>query len=78
MSGDSFGRRLTYKVLPLGVQVSLVGEAALHDVGAVAGARFDGRQAAAVRAVDQLHQGFRTLWAQRNLAGELLYIPGGL
>lgn len=51
----------TYKVLPLRVQVGLVGQAALHDVGAVVGARFDRSQAATVRAVHQLHQGLYTL-----------------
>lgn len=58
---------LTDEVLPLGVQISLVGQAALHDVGTVAGAGFDGGQAATVGAVDQLHQGLRALWAERNL-----------
>lgn len=58
---------LTYKVLPLGVQVSLVGQAALHDVGTVVGAGFDGGHAATVGAVHQLHQGLRTLWTQMNL-----------
>lgn len=58
---------LTYKVLPLGVQVSLIGQAALHDVGAVVGAGFDGGQAATVGAVNQLHQGLRALGAQRHL-----------
>lgn len=58
---------LTYKVLPLRVQVCLVGQAALHDVGAVVGARFDGGQAMAVGAEDQLHQGLLTLWTERKL-----------
>lgn len=58
---------LTYKVLPLRVQVCLVGQAALHDVGAVVGAGFDGGQAATVGAEDQLHQGLHTLWTERNL-----------
>lgn len=62
-----YGLNLTYKVLPLGVQVSLVGQAALHDVGTVVGAGFDGGHAAAVGAVNQLHQGLRTLWTKRNL-----------
>lgn len=58
---------LTYEALPLWIQVSLVGQAALHDIGAVVGAGFDGGQAATVRAVNQLHQGPQTLWTQRNL-----------
>lgn len=45
----------------------MVGQAALHDVGAVGGAGFDGGQAATVRAVNQLRQGLHTLWTQRNL-----------
>lgn len=45
----------------------MVGQAALHDVGAVVGARFDGGQAVTVGTVNQLHQGFYTLWTQRNL-----------
>ncbi len=45
----------------------MVGQAALHDVGAVVGAGFDGGQAATVRAVNQLRQGLHTLWTQRNL-----------
>lgn len=53
---------ITYKVLPLWVQVSLVGQAALHDVGTVVGAGFDGGHAATVWAVNQLHQGLHTLW----------------
>lgn len=57
----------TYEVLPLGVQVGLVGQAALHDVGAVVGTGFDGGQASAVGAVNQLHQGLHTLWTQRHL-----------
>lgn len=63
----NYGPGLTNEVLPLGVQISLVGQAALHDVGAVVGAGFDGGQAAAVGAVNQLHQGLRALWAERNL-----------
>ena len=62
-----YGLNLTDKVLPLGVQVSLVGQAALHDVGAVVGAGFDGGEAATVGAVNQLHQGLRALWTQRDL-----------
>lgn len=62
-----YGPGLTDEVLPLGVQISLVGQAALHDVGAVVGAGFDGGQAATVGAVDHLHQGLRALWAERNL-----------
>lgn len=58
---------LTDEVLPLGVQVGLVGQAALHDIGAVAGAGFDQGHAATVRAIDQLHEGLRTLGAQGNL-----------
>lgn len=58
---------VTYKVLPLRVQVGLVGQAALHDIGAVVGAGFDRGQAATVRAVNQLHQGLHTFWTQRNL-----------
>lgn len=57
----------TYEVLPLGVQVSLVGQAALHDIGAVVGAGLDGGQATTVGAVNQLHQGLHTLRAQRYL-----------
>lgn len=59
---------LTDEVLPLRVQVSLVGQAALHDVAAVVGAGFDRGQAAAVGAVDQLHHGLHALGAENNLA----------
>lgn len=45
----------------------MVGQAALHDVRAVAGAGFDGGQAATVGAVNQLHQGLPALWTQRHL-----------
>lgn len=58
---------LTDQVLPLWVQVRLVGQTALHDVGTVAGARFDRGYAAAVRAINQLHQGFYTFWTERDL-----------
>lgn len=58
---------LTYEVLPLGVQVRLVGQAALHHVGAVVGAGFDGGHAATVGAEDQLHQGPHALRTQRHL-----------
>lgn len=69
----------TNEVLPFGVQVGLVGQTALHDVGAVAGAGDDRGQAAAVRTIHQLHQGFHTLWTQRDLvmltqAGQLTII----
>lgn len=58
---------LTYKILPLGVEVGLVGKATLHDVGAVAGAGLDRGHAATVRTVNQLHQGLSTIWTKRNL-----------
>jgi len=45
----------------------LVGQAALDDVGAVVGAGLDGGDAAAVGAVDQLHQGLRALRTQVHL-----------
>lgn len=63
----SYCLKLTYKILPLGVQVSLVGQAALHDIGTVVGAGFDGGYAATVGAVNHLHQGLHTLWTQMNL-----------
>lgn len=66
-NGLHYSLKLTQEVLPLGVQVSLVGQAALHDVGTVVGAGFDGRQAATVGAVNQLHQGLHTLCTKRNL-----------
>lgn len=52
---------ITYEVLPLRVQVGLVGQAALHNVGAVVGAGLDRGQATTVRAVNQLHQGLRAV-----------------
>lgn len=58
---------LTDQVLPLWVQVGLVGQTALHHVGAVVGAGFDRGGATAVRAINQLHQGFHTLWTERDL-----------
>lgn len=64
----SFFRSLTDEVLPLRVQVGLVGQAALHDVAAVVGAGLDRGQAAAVGAVDQLHHGLGALGAEINLA----------
>lgn len=64
----SFFLSLTDEVLPLRVQVSLVGQAALHDVAAVVGAGFDRGHAAAVGAVDHLHHGLHALGAEKNLA----------
>lgn len=60
---------LTDEVLPLGVQVGLVGKAALHDISAVVGTGLDGGQASTVGAVHKLHHSTGTLWAQRNLEG---------
>ncbi len=57
----------TYKALPLSVQVSLISQAALHDILAVIDARFDWSQTSAMRAVHQFHNGTITLQAQRNL-----------
>lgn len=58
---------LTHEVLPLGVQVCLVGQAALHDVQAVVVAWLHIGHAPAVRAVHQLHDGASALVAQRYL-----------
>lgn len=58
---------LTHQVLPLGVQVRLVGEAALHDVQAVVAARLHAGHAPAVWAVHQLHHGASALVAERYL-----------
>lgn len=63
---------LTYKVLPLGVKVSLVCEAAFHDVGTIVGARFDGSHGTAVGAINQFHQGPHALWTKRHLEEGLL------
>lgn len=48
---------LTYEQIPFGVQISLVGQAALHDVEAVVLARSHGGKTSAVRAVQHLHEG---------------------
>lgn len=58
---------LTHQVLPLSVQVRLVGQAALHDVQAVVVARLHAGHAPAVRAVHQLHDGASALVAERYL-----------
>lgn len=58
---------LTHQVLPLGVEVCLVGQAALHDVQAVVVARPHAGHAPAVRAVHQLHDGTSALVAEGHL-----------
>lgn len=52
---------------PLGVEVSLVGQTALHDVAAVVGTGPGGGHAAAVGTVSQPHHGPRALRAQLHL-----------
>lgn len=54
----------TCQMPPLGVEVGLVGQTALHDVGAVVGARSGRRHAAAVGTVSHLHNGPHALLAQ--------------
>lgn len=54
----------TCQMPPLGVEVGLVGQTALHDVGAVVDARSGRRHAAAVGAVRHLHNGPHALVAQ--------------
>lgn len=48
---------LTYEQVPLCVQISLVGQAALHDIEAVVVTGSHGGQASAVGAVQHLHEG---------------------
>lgn len=48
-------RPLTQKVVPLGVQVGLVGQAAAHHVETVVLARLEGHLAGAVGTVEHLH-----------------------
>lgn len=52
---------------PLGVEVRLVGQAALHDVGAVVGAGSGRGHAAAVGTVGHLHDGPHAVLAQPRL-----------
>lgn len=52
---------------PLGVEVRLVGQAALHDVGAVVGAGSGRGHAAAVGTVGHLHDGPHAVRAQPHL-----------
>lgn len=54
-------------MLPLGVEVRLVGQAALHDVGAVVGTGSGGGHAAAVGTVGHLHDGPHAVLAQPHL-----------
>lgn len=49
---------------PLRVEVSLVGQTALHDVTAVVGTRSRRGHATAVRTVSHLHDGTHALLAQ--------------
>lgn len=57
----------TCQMPPLGVEVSLVGQTALHDVAAVVGTGPGGGHAAAVGTVSQPHHGPRALLAQLHL-----------
>lgn len=54
---------------PLGVEVRLVGQASLHDVGAVVGTGSGRGHAAAVGAVGHLHDGPHAVLAQPHLQG---------
>ena len=55
---------------PLGVQVRLVGQTALHDIAAVVGTRSGGGHAAAVGTVRHRHHGPHALLAQLHLVGQ--------
>lgn len=57
----------TCQMPPLCVEVSLVGQAALHDVAAVVGTRPGGGHAAAVGAVSHPHHGPHALLAELHL-----------
>lgn len=59
---------------PLGVEVSLIGQTALHDVFAVVGTRSSRGYAAAVGTVSHLHYGPCALLAQRHLRGAWIKI----
>lgn len=61
---------LTHQVLPLGAEVGLVGQAALHHVQAVVVAGPHAGHAPAVRAVHQLHDGTGALVAEGHLWGQ--------
>lgn len=64
------GSSPTCQVPPLGVEVRLVGQAALHDVGAVVCAGSGGGHATAVGTVGHLHDGPHAVLAQPHLRGD--------
>lgn len=57
----------TCQMPPLGVEVSLVGQTALHNVAAVVGTRSGGGHAAAVGTVSHPHHGPHAVRAQHHL-----------
>lgn len=61
---------LTQEVPPLGIQVGLVGEAALEHISAIVRAGPGARDSQTVSTVDQLHDSPRALWAQGDLGSK--------
>lgn len=60
-SNKYINRALTYEIVPLKIEVSLVGQTASHDVRAVVVTGLHRHQALAVGTVDHLQQRFRAL-----------------
>ena len=58
---------LTYKQIPLGVEISLICQAALHDIEAVVVAWSHRGESPTVRAVQHLHERTDAAWGRAHL-----------
>lgn len=58
---------LTYKQIPLGVQISLICQTALHDIEAVVVAGPNGGESSTVWAIQHLHESTDAPWGGADL-----------